>query len=178
MPGRFTDLLRRTIASAIICGTLVSSGTSALADDSVGKGPLAKQLIGTWRIIKFTDTDASGQTRYPYGEHPSGYLIYDNTGHVSVQGMRDPAIAPFASGDDEKGTDAEVRSAYDAYVAYYGTYHVDEGKSVVTHVVEGSLHPSYIGTEQARPFKLNGDVLVIDISVAEGHFYREFHRVK
>jgi hypothetical protein len=90
-----------------------------------------------------------------------------------------PARPPFAAGDDDKGTDAEVRAAYDGYVAYFGTYRVDEANGVVTHVVEGSLKPSYTGTDQPRPFKLDGDVLVILGRDKDGSSYvRELHRVK
>jgi len=165
-------------AAILFLSAALLSAFSATDDDRSAANRLATQLVGTWQIVKFVDTDPSGKATYPYGEHPAGFLIYDSTGHMSVQGMRVPATPAFASGDDEKGTEAEVRSAYDGYVAYFGTYRVDENKSVVTHIVEGSLHPSYIGTEQSRPFKLNGDVLVIEISAPEGHFYREFHRVK
>jgi hypothetical protein len=60
-----------------------------------------------------------------------------------------------SSDKDDKGTDAEVRAAYEGYVAYFGTYRVDEANSVVTHVVEGSLNPGYTGTDQPRPFTLH-----------------------
>ena len=74
-----------------------------------------------------------------------------------------------------------MRAAYDGYVAYFGTYRVDEANSVVTHVVEGSLKPSYTGKDQPRPFKfkLDGDVLVIQGRDKDGSSYvRELHRVK
>jgi hypothetical protein len=176
--ARRRALIARAVTTAIVLSSVLLPPSPATAEAPSASNHLATQLIGTWRIVKFVDTDPSGKAKYPYGEHPTGYLIYDNTGHMSAQGMRDPATPAFASGDDEKGTDAEVRSAYDGYIAYYGTYRVDESKSVVTHIVEGSLHPSYTGTEQPRPFKLNGDVLVIEATTPEGHFYREFHRVK
>ena len=140
---------------------------------------LAEKLVGTWRIVRFIDTDARGKVTYLFGENPRGYIVYDPTGHLSVQIMRMPARPPFAAGDDDKGTDAEVRAAYDGYVAYFGTYRVDEANSVVTHVVEGSLKPSYTGTDQPRPFKLDGDVLVIQGRDKDGSSYvRELHRVK
>jgi hypothetical protein len=119
-----------------------------------------------------------GKITYPFGEHPLGYFVYDPTGHLSIQIMRMPARPPFASGDDNKGTNEEVRAAYDAYMAYFGTYRVDEKASILTHVVEGSLRPSYTGTEQPRPFKLDGDTLVIEIDGKKGHGYRELQRVK
>jgi hypothetical protein len=140
---------------------------------------LAQKLVGTWRVVRFMDTDSSGKVTYPFGEKPRGYIVYDPTGHLSVQIMRMPARHVFAAGDDDKGTDAEVRAAYDGYAAYFGTYRVDEANSIVTHVVEGSLNPSYTGTDQPRPFKLDGDVLVIQDRDKEGNsYYRELYRVK
>ena len=130
-------------------------------------GELSDRLIGTWRVVRYVDTNASGAVTYPFGEKPSGYFVYDATGHLSIQIMRMPARPMFASGDDKKGTDAEVRTAYESYAAYFGTYRVDEAKGVVTHVVEGSLNPSYTGTEQPRPFKLDGDVLTIQLHAEE-----------
>jgi hypothetical protein len=150
----------------------------SMSTPSVAAG-LADKFVGTWRLVHFVDTDASGRVTYPYGEKPIGYFVYDPTGHLSVQIMRMPATPPFASGHDDKGTDKEVRAAYDGYVAYFGTYRVDEAKSVVTHVVEGSLKPSFTGTDQPRPFKLEGDVLIIKIHQEDGSSYlRELHRVK
>ena len=169
--------LRRTLAamaSALIgFGLLMSAPCGAVASG------LTNELVGTWRLVQYFDTDASGKVTYPFGEKPIGYLVYDLTGHMSAQLMRTPATPRFASGDDEKGTEAEVRAAYDGFVAYFGTYRVDEAKSVVTHVVEGSLRPSYVGTDQRRPFKLQGDILIIQDLQADGTaYFREFRRVK
>jgi hypothetical protein len=146
--------------------------------DAQGQTRLAARLVGTWRVVSYVDTDPGGKVTYPYGEHPAGYFIYDPTGHLSIQIMRTPPTPAFSSGDDDKGTAAEVRAAYDGYVAYFGTYRVDEKRSVVTHVVEGSLKPGYTGTEQPRPFTLNGDKLVIEMRDSDGYFYRELRRVR
>ena len=48
-----------------------------------------------------------------------------------------------------------------SYFAYFGTYTVDAEKRVVTHHVEGSLAPDFTGTDQPRPFKLEGHWLEI-----------------
>lgn len=136
-------------------------------------------LAGTWKVERVTDTDiATGKVVHPYGEHPKGYIAYDPTGHLHVQLMRTPATRPFASGDDAKGTDAEVRAAYDGYVAYFGTYEVDTDKGIVVHRVEGSLMPSYTGTDQPRPFRIEGDVLTIEGDAEGIHFLRQFRRVR
>jgi len=165
-------------ASAFMSAVVVAVLTTYASTAAVAAG-LADRLVGTWRIIRDIDTDSSGKVTYPFGENPIGYFVYDPTGHLSVQIMRMPARPPFASGDDDSGTDAEVRAAYAGYVAYFGTYRVDEANSVVTHVVEGSLRPSYTGTEQPRPFKLKGDVLIIQGHDKDGSsYFRELRRVK
>jgi hypothetical protein len=163
------------ITLLILTGAAMLMPTSSVAF----AGGLADRLVGTWRVVRYVDTEPSGKVIYPFGKKPRGYFVYDPTGHLSVQIMRTPAQPNFASGDDDKGTDAEVRAAYDGFVAYFGTYRVDEANSVVTHVVEGSLQPSYTGTVQPRPFKLDGDVLIIKVRDKDGSSYiRELHRVK
>jgi hypothetical protein len=137
-----------------------------------------ESLVGTWRVERIIDTDVAGKVSYPYGEHPKGYVVYDSTGHVHVQVMRTPAAKPFASGDDAKGTNDEVRAAYQGYAAYFGTYRVDLKKGLVVHQVEGSLMPSYTGTDQPRPFRIDHDVLTIEGNDSTGvHFLRQLRRV-
>ncbi|HEX4920870.1 MAG TPA: lipocalin-like domain-containing protein, partial [Candidatus Bathyarchaeia archaeon] len=124
----------------------------------------AHALIGTWRVVEFADLDKNGKWMYWFGEHPRGYFVYDATGHVHIQIMKVPPLPPFpeANSDDGKPPTAEhALAAYNAYVAYFGTYTVDTEKGVVTHHVEGSLSPDYTDTDQPRPFKLQGDRLEI-----------------
>ncbi len=124
----------------------------------------ARSLAGTWRVIEFADLDSNGTWQYPFGEHPRGYFVYDPTGHVHIQIMKVPPLAPFPeakTADGKPPTPEHALAAYNAYVAYFGTYTVDEAKHVVTHHVEGSLAPDYTDTDQPRPFKLQGDRLEI-----------------
>jgi hypothetical protein len=53
------------------------------------------------------------------------------------------------------GCSAEKVVAFDAYVAYFGTYTVDAAKQILVHHVEASLDPTYNGTDQARPSPLS-----------------------
>lgn len=167
-----TTLERRTIAAALlVLAGLTGSGHAHASGDG-------DALVGTWRVEEIRDTDAAGKVTYPYGEHPIGYIVYDPTGHVHVQVMRTPAPPPFASGDDGAGSDAEVRAAYLGYAAYFGTYDVDARTGTVVHRVEGSLMPGYNGTDQPRPFKVQGDELAIEGDSDGVHFLRRLHRVE
>jgi hypothetical protein len=121
-------------------------------------------LVGTWRVVDFADLDKDGTWHRRFGEHPHGYFVYDATGHVHIQIMKVPPLAPFPEaklGDGKPPTPEHALAAYSAYVAYFGTYTVDAEKRVVTHHVEGGLAPDFTGTDQPRPFEVEGDRLEI-----------------
>ncbi|UZW60152.1 lipocalin-like domain-containing protein [Lysobacter enzymogenes] len=158
-------------AIAFLAVAWFAAASPAAAADSAS-------LVGTWRVERIVDTDAAGKRHYPYGEKPKGYIVYDPSGHLHVQIMRTPAPPPFAAGDDAKGSDAETRAAFLGYAAYFGTYRVDAAKGVVVHRVEGSLMPSYTGTDQPRPFRIEGDVLTIEGDSEGVHFVRQLRRVR
>ena len=160
--------------------TLAASASSAAAAEAA-----QSPLTGTWQLVRFENSSPAGVVTKPYGEKPKGYFVYDNTGHLSVQIMATPPVPKFAAVDEGKsdtaaqGTEAEIRKAFSSYVAYFGTWRVNESGTVVTHVVEGALDPSYTDTDQPRPFKLTGDKLVIEIQdPVFGRAYRELRRVR
>jgi hypothetical protein len=125
------------------------------------KSGIASQLIGTWRMISVEERRPNGEVVEPrYGSHPSGYIMYDTTGHVAVQIMK-PGRARFASNDAAQATVTEAKAAFDGYGAYFGTYEINEAEGYVVHHVEGSVFPNYVGTDQKRGFELSGDQLIL-----------------
>ena len=56
---------------------------------------------------------------------------------------------------------SQARALLEGYAAYWGTYTVDANAGVVVHHVQRDARNTYIGTDQPRPFKLEGDRLVI-----------------
>jgi hypothetical protein len=138
-------------------------------------------LVGTWKLIVYEDRTGQDPPVYPYGEKPRGLLIYDATGHMSIQIMTVPH-PKVASGDDTKVTPAEKIALYDAYAAYFGTYSVDSKRHLVIHHVEADLYDVFVGTDQERPFELAGDRLTLTPHWTEGGKQwtgvRVFERVK
>ena len=170
-----SGLLRGFIIVLIagFCGSCGLAPPKPVANANV-RSP-ESDLIGTWRIVLADDRPNNREAWvHSYGHHPRGFLIYDASGHMSIQFGSDLPTAPFASGDDFSETDAEARHAYEYYFAYFGTYTVDVSRGIITHHVEGSLQPSYTGTDQERPFKLVGDRL----ELSDGQTWRRvFERV-
>jgi|SoiMethySBSTD1v2_1073268.scaffolds.fasta_scaffold888829_2 lipocalin-like protein len=147
---------RRTAAFVSI---LALSGAGAASPPASPK--LADQILGRWRLVSIENRDdASKPWELRYGSSPTGYIRYDRDGTMSVQIARMPR-PKFASGRDQSPTPEEGREAYLGYVAYFGTYTVDEASRVVTHHVESSLMPSFAGTDQKRPATLEGDRLTL-----------------
>jgi hypothetical protein len=144
---------------ALYCLPLMSAVVFAQRSDKPVDG-----LVGTWRLVEFADLDKDGKWERRFGEHPLGYFVYDATGHVHIQIMKVPVLAVFPEAKLSEGTPPSAEhalAAYAAYVAYFGTYTVDATQHVVTHHVEGSLAPDFTGTDQPRPFRLEGDRLEI-----------------
>ena len=121
---------------------------------------LRDQLVGAWRLVSYTETaEEGGEPSHPLGDDAGGLLVYAADGHMSVTMMRADRPA-FASGDWFRFTPDEVAAAA-AFIAYAGRWSIDEAASTVTHEVELSFFPNWIGREQVRRLKLEGDDLTL-----------------
>jgi len=118
-------------------------------------------LIGTWRVLRYETWNSQGLKLTPFGDPAAGYAVFDATGHAFIQLMRTPPAEPFAS--PAAPTPEEIRTAYFGFAAYYGTYTIDEAGRMVTIHVEGSNMPSYTGTDQVRPFRVEGETLTLGV---------------
>ena len=91
----------------------------------VAKGEAAKKLIGAWR---YAGTRING-ANWDRGANPKGMIYYGPHGEMAVQ------IAP----DVERKRAGEVMTPQEAfvalkdYIAYFGTYTIDEQAGSVTH---------------------------------------------
>jgi hypothetical protein len=121
---------------------------------------IASEFVGAWRLVSYSAVPSSGETIYPMGPNACGCIIYEAGGRMAVQ-IGNPDRAAFASGDPHAATDAEARSAFRGYLAYFGSYTVDAGRGVVVHHLEMSLDPNWIGVDQVRYFSLQGGRLTL-----------------
>jgi lipocalin-like protein len=129
-------------------------------------------VIGTWNLISAEDKDpTTGKwKKYTFGNPPSGYFIYDATGHASIQIMTTP---PVKLATPDSPTPDEALEIFNNYIAYYGTYTVDE--SNITVQVAGAWDPSQVGTAQVRPYELRGnDELIIGDQVTYKRVLKRF----
>ena len=118
-------------------------------------------LVGTWRLLNIVAVRANGD-RIPsrFGKSPSGYILYDRTGHMAVQIMSSPWPA-FAN--PEKPTPQELEAVFNGYVAYAGTYDYDATTRTVTHHVQMSVDPDDLGKNFRRTVELEGDRVTLTV---------------
>ncbi len=120
----------------------------------------ASPLVGTWKLESSEFTGSDGSLSLPFGESPTGVVHYDSNGYMSVQLMRGDRTR-FDKDDLKLGTAGEVRAAFEGIITYFGTYSVDETASRVTHHLEGCSFPNWEGTELARSYTIEGDLLTL-----------------
>ena len=119
-----------------------------------------QRFIGTWRLVSSEFRRSDDTIVYPYGDDAIGLLIYAATGQMAVQLLR--AHRPlFAAGDPYRGTPEEIKAAFEGYIAYFGSYEVNEAEGVVTHHVHGASFPNWIGGDQQRFFAFAGNQLIL-----------------
>jgi Lipocalin-like domain len=132
--------------------------TKPQADVSGGAG----HLVGTWRLISRVVTleDGTAVQDPGLGKTPSGYLMYDSSGHMAAQLMRPDRPMAIDCGTSAPAP-TENSQSVNGYDAYFGTYIIDETNHTVTHHLEGALAAADVGKNLVREFQLSGDKLTI-----------------
>jgi hypothetical protein len=119
---------------------------------------VAGRLAGAWELVSFENIAADG-TRRP-GAYDRGQISYDSSGRMSAQLMHSSNKA-----EQSPQTDEARATAYRRYLGYYGPFVVDEANGTVTHIVEGSSNPSWVGSRQVRYYELTPDSQQLTLSV-------------
>jgi hypothetical protein len=125
---------------------------------------LLDQLLGSWELVSHELELGRGRIAHPLGEHAIGLILYTPQRRMSVNIMR-PGRAAWASPNPAAGTQSETAQAGAGYLAYAGSFTVDESASIVEHHVDVSLFPNWIGEVQRRFVDLSGNELALESPV-------------
>jgi Lipocalin-like domain len=114
---------------------------------------LRRQIVGTWTLVSVVYEGAASKERTPiYGEHPRGIQIATAEGRwlalMTAEGRAIPQ------------TDADRAQALKSMIAYTGRYRVENGQ-VITKV-EAAWNEAWVGGEQVRNIRFEGDRLYIE----------------
>jgi hypothetical protein len=110
-------------------------------------------FAGVWRLVSYERTEADGTVVYPFGRDAVGRIAYDESGRMSVQLM-------------QQGRQAGAASA-EGYIAYFGSYEVDEEAGKVTHHLVAALRPDWVGKDLVRYYEFSGDRLILTARAAD-----------
>jgi Lipocalin-like domain len=118
-----------------------------------GSSDEAKRFHGAWRYVGATQ---DGKPRADRGANARGLIYYDPSGLMSVQVAPDRERSKAAS----EPTPGEAKAALSGYIAYFGTYTVDEQAGTVTHHRQGSVQPGDTA-DLVRGYEFRGDRLIL-----------------
>ena len=110
---------------------------------------LKEQLVGTWTITSWVQTNNDGSKLQRYGSNPKGYNIFDANGRFFMM-FAHPDVPKIASGNPATATSEEAKAIVSGVVSYFGTYTVDEASKSITLRVEASSLPNQLGVDQKR----------------------------
>jgi hypothetical protein len=110
------------------------------------------QIHGVWKLVSYdVEIQATGQKAPSMGKNPTGYAIFTPEGRVFF----------VLTGEGRKAAKTVQGRAdlLSSMVAYTGTYRL-EGDQWITKV-EVAWNPEWLGTEQRRFFKVEGEHLQV-----------------
>ncbi len=108
------------------------------------------KIVGIWRLVSYeVEFQSTGEREPVLGKNPTGNLIFTPEGRMMVVHTGEGRKAP--------NTDQDRADLFKSLVAYTGMYRV-EGDKWITKV-DVAANPAWVGTEQARFFRVDGDRL-------------------
>ncbi len=145
-----------------------------LPSAQAGKPNIRSECVGVWILVSCEAKDnTTGEMQYPYAPKPVGRITYDAAGRMYFQ-VLDP-IRQMVDGSEAHGLAAaaressceQVRAILAGYIAYLGRFEVDEPSCTVSHHIEGSSVPSWVGAHLRRMFEFEGRSQLILTAVSE-----------
>ena len=103
------------------------------------------RFVGTWKLLSFHTYPTDGDL---VNREMSGQIYYDAAGNMAAQLMPDAET-------EERVTPG--------YVAYFGTYTIDDKAGTVTHSVSGSNFSRWVNTDLVRHFDFANGQLTLSL---------------
>ena len=110
------------------------------------------KVVGLWKLVSYdVEVQATGEKAPVMGQHPTGYVELSASGRVF--------FILTGEGRTPPKSDQDRANLLGTLVAYTGLYRL-EGDRWITKV-DVAWNPEWVGTEQARSFKIDGDRLQV-----------------
>jgi hypothetical protein len=110
------------------------------------------QILGIWKLLSFeAEIQATGQKEPVMGQKPTGYVIFTAEGRAF--------FILTGEGRTPPKTVQDRAQLLNSLISYTGMYRI-EGDKWITKV-DVAWSPDFVGTEQTRFFKVDGDRLQV-----------------
>ena len=115
----------------------------------------AETLQGRWKLVAAEDLRPDGTVaRYPWGRQPIGSIVVTGGScYVQIMSSDVPDFSAATSSSNEQ----MKASLLSSYIAYTGPCTFDDAKGTTTMKVEAAWRPDYVGTEQTRFYRFEGN---------------------
>lgn len=110
------------------------------------------KIQGAWKLVSYeVEVQATGEKMFPMGKNPTGYAIFSPESRVWF----------VLTGDGRKPAKTATGKAalLDSLIAYAGKYRLVGDKWITS--VEVAWNPAWVGTEQSRTFRVEGERLQV-----------------
>jgi hypothetical protein len=108
------------------------------------------KIVGIWRLLSYeVESQSTGGREPVLGKNPTGNIIFTPEGRMMV--------VITGEGRQAAKTDQDRADLFKSLVAYTGMYRVESDKWITK--VEVAANPAWVGTEQTRFFRVDGDRL-------------------
>lgn len=157
-------LIRSALGALLVAGTLFTGPASpALVAESQDDAVVAKQFLGMWRLVGWTQRSADGTVRD--GQTDVGYLVYTDVNRMCAV-MMDSKRPKWTPGAPPTVPDAVARFA--GFISYCARVEVNAKEGFVLHHVDVERSPNIVGTIRKRWFTFEGpNRLVLKVDAAE-----------
>src|SRR5262245_26116111 len=119
--------------------------------DTCRPSNVEQQLLGVWKCESQYMESRTGEKKSYLGEKPNGYIIFTPEKRVMVLQTAEQRKKP--------DTDADCIAAFRSMAAYSGIFRVEGDKW--TTKVDVAWTEAWVGSDQERFFKLEGDTLTV-----------------
>jgi len=110
-------------------------------------------IVGTWKLVSVMYQDQETKARTPlFGDNPRGYQIATADGRWLA--LATPSDRAVPANDEQRA------QAYQKMIAYSGRYRIEGNK--ITTKVEVAWNEAWVGGEQVRYIRFEGDKLFIE----------------
>jgi len=161
--------------------TVAVLGLALLPSGALGQQKSLKdQLVGTWTLVSWEQTNPDGSKLQRFGANPKGVNVFDASGRVFLMYAR-PDLPKIASGNPSTPTPEEAKAIVAGAIGYFGTYTVNEGDKSIVFRLEASSFPNLLLADQKRTVvSLTADEMKYSnpVPISGGQINYAFRRAK